>query len=74
MWFSPGVMRTLVLVLIIVATFTGFFLSMNVYRLGLEAMLAKDGATWTIISGLGLVPVLVVLAFLFDSRHPPGGY
>ena len=65
--------RIILITLVVGLQCVGVYLSASIYRLGLIQSLEANGATYTFISGLGLVPLLISLAFLFDRGQAPPG-
>lgn len=64
-------MRIAIVLLFFASLFVGVILSANIYRMGLEQSLDTYGTGFTIISGFGLFPLFLSLAFLFDKRQGP---
>jgi hypothetical protein len=59
----------IVLVAWVIAAPIGFILAANIFRLGLQQGFEIYGTTFTLISALGLFPVLLGIASLFDKAQ-----
>lgn len=64
-------MRYILVGLIVVSVPFGLILSGNIFKLGLEQSLELYGTTFTIISGLSLLPLFLCIAALVDKRSGP---
>lgn len=64
-------MRVFIVLVFAASVFIGGILSANIYRMGLEQSYGVYGPIFTFISGVGLVPLIVSIAFLFDKRQGP---
>jgi hypothetical protein len=53
----------------VIAAPIGFILAANIFRLGLQEGFELYGETFTLISALGLLPVLLGIASLFDKAQ-----
>lgn len=55
--------------LLLLLAFPGLFLFAIIVRLGLQQSYEVYGAGFTIIAGLGVLPVLLAIGFLFDKQQ-----
>jgi hypothetical protein len=61
------ILWAIVLIVWLIAAPIGFILAANIFRLGLQEGFESYGTAFTLISALGLLPVLLGVASLFDK-------
>lgn len=67
--YVVGMLKAVFALIIVLTAPVGLFLTGFLLKLGLESCLETYGVPLTIIAGLGPMPVLVAIGFLFDRQE-----
>lgn len=67
--YCGGMLKGVLMIAVGLAAFPGLFLAGMIFKMGLERSLELYGVPFTVIAGLGLLPVLLSIGFLFDRQE-----